>query len=111
MTILPLTTPLFWNFSNLGEGATSDLARLAEGSAASLGEELCWASAFLFRTGREMGVCLGLFSVDACSLSKIGESCGTAGVFGFLMGDPSDEDKISSITGGPYLVALLLTNP
>ena len=47
-----------------------------------------------------MGVCLGLVSVDACSLSRTGESCGTATVSRVLMGDPSDEDTISSITGG-----------
>jgi len=111
LAIFPLTTPLFKNFSNLGEGATSDLARLAEGSVAGLGEGLYGASAFLFRTGREVGVCFGLVSVDACSLSRTGESRGTAGVSGVLMGDPSDEDKISSITGGPCLVVLLLTNP
>jgi len=58
-----------------------------------------------------VGVCLGMVFVDACSLSRTDESYGTAGVSGVLMGDPSDEDKISSITGGPCLVALLLTNP
>jgi len=84
----------------LGEGATSDLARLAEGAAAGLGVGLCWASPFLVRTGREVGVCLGLVSVDACSLSRTGESCGTADVSGFMMGDPSDKDQSSSITGG-----------
>jgi len=55
--------------------------------------------------------CLGLVFVDACSLSRTGESDGTVGVFGVLMGDPSDENKISSITGGPCLVELLLTSP
>jgi len=58
-----------------------------------------------------VGVCFGLVSVEACSLSRTGESCGTAGVSGVLMGDPSDDDKISSITGGPCLVVLLLTTP
>jgi len=86
----------------LGEGVTSDLARLAEGFVAGLGEGLYWALAFLFKTDREVGVCLGLVSVDACSLSRTGNIVGgTAGVSGDLMGDPSDEDKISSITGGP----------
>jgi len=107
----PPTTPLFRNFSNLGEGATSDLARLAEGSSDGLVAGLGCASAFLFRIGREVGIFLGLFSVDACSLSKTGDFCGTATGSRVLMGDPSDEDRISSITGGPYLVVLLLTFP
>jgi len=38
-------------------------------------------------------------------------TCGTAAVSRVLMGDPSDEDIISSITGGPCLVVLLLTTP
>ena len=87
------------------------MARLTEGSAAGLSEGLCWASAFLFRTGGEVGVCLGLVSVDAYSLSRTGESCGTTGVSGVLVGDPSNEDRIFSITRGPCLVALLLINP
>ena len=77
------------------------MARLAEGSAVGLGEGFCVVSAFLFRTGQEVGVCFGLFSVEACLLSRSDDSCGAAAVFGVLMGDPSDEDKISSITGGP----------
>ena len=34
--------------------------------------------AFRLRTGRDVGVCLdgGLVSVEACSLSGIGEACG-----------------------------------
>ena len=100
------------NFSNLGDGATSDLARLKEGSAAALDVGLCWASAFHLRTGLQVDVCLGLVSVEACLLPQIGETAGgTAGVSGNLMGDPSDEEKISSITGEPCLVELLLTNP
>jgi len=51
-----------------------------------------------------VGVCLGLVSIDACSLSRTGESCGTVGVSEVLMGDPSDEDTIFSITGEPYFV-------
>jgi len=98
------------NFSSFGEGATSDLVYLEEGSSAGLGVGLCWALGFLLRTGGEVGVCLGLVPVDACSLSRTDESCGTAGVAGDLIGDPFDEDKISSITGGPCFVELLLTN-
>jgi len=48
-----------------------------------------------------VGVCFRLVSVEACSLSRIGESRDTTGVSGVLMGDPSDKDKIFSITGGP----------
>ena len=84
---------------------------MAEGSVAGLGEGLCWASAFRFRTGQEVGVYLGLVSVEARSLSRTGDSYGTAAVSGVLMDDPSDEDIISSITGGPCLVVLLLTTP
>jgi len=53
-----------------------------------------------------------MISVEACSLPRIGKIAGgTAGVYRDLMGDPSDEDKIFSITGGPCFVELLLTNP
>ena len=91
MTILPLTTPLLRNFSNFGEGVTEVLALFDEGSSAGLGTGPCLEVAFLLRTGREVGVCLerGLLSVDACSLSRIGDSCGTAGVSGFFMGERS----------------------
>jgi len=58
-----------------------------------------------------VGVCFGLVSVEVCLLSRTGESGGTTGVSRVLMGDPADEDKISSITGGPCLVVLLLTTP
>ena len=96
----------------MGEGATSDLTRLEEGAAAGLDVGLCWASAFRLRIGLEVGVCLGLVSVEACSLPRTGETAGgTAGVSGDLMGDHSDEDKSSSITGGPCFVELFLTNP
>jgi len=54
----------------------------------------------------------GLVSVDACSLPRTGEITGAAGVSGFLMGEPSGEDSISSITRALCFVALLLlTNP
>jgi len=101
LTNFPLTTPRFWNFYNLREGATSDLACLAEGSPDGLVAGLGCASAFLFRIDREVGVFLGLFSVEACSLSGTGDSCDSAVGAGVLMGNPSDEDKISSITRGP----------
>ena len=55
-----------------------------------------------------MGVCLGLFFIDTCSLFRIGESYSTAAGSGFLTGDPSDEDKISSIIGGPDLLSCSL---
>ena len=91
------------NFSNLGEGVTEVLALFDEGSSAGLGAGPCLDVAFLLRTGCEVGVCLerGLVSVEACSLSRTSESCGAAGVSGFLMGEPFDEDSISSITRGP----------
>jgi len=111
---LPLTTPLLRNFSNLGEGATEVLALFDEGSLAGLGAGPCLEVVFLFRTGREVGVCLdrGLVSVDAYSLVRTGETCDFMGVSGFFVGEPSDEDTISSITGGPCFVELLLlTNP
>ena len=90
------------------------MALFYEGSSADLGAGPCLEVAFLLRTGSEVGVCLerGLISVDVCSLSRTGETYGVAGVSGSLMGEPSDEDSISSITGGPcFVVLLLLTNP
>ena len=90
------------------------LALFYEGPSASLGAGPCLEVAFLLRTGREVGVCLdrGLVLVDACSLARIGETCGSVGVSWFFVGEPSDEDTISSITGGSCFVELLLlTNP
>ena len=90
------------------------MAFLDEGSSAGLDAGPCLEVALRLRTGRQVGVCLkrGLVSVDACSLSRTGETCGAAGVSGFFMGEPFDEDTISSITGGPCFVELLLlTNP
>ena len=90
------------------------MALFYEGSSAVLDGRLGLEVVFLFRTGREVGVCLerGLVSVDAYSLSRTDESCGAAGVSGCLMGEPSGEDSISSITEGPcFVVLLLLTNP
>ena len=84
------------------------------GSSAGLVARPCLEVAFRLRTGRVVGVCLerGLVSVDACSLSRTGKSCGAAGVSGFLMREPSGEDSIFSITGVPcFVVLLLLTNP
>jgi len=74
------------NFSNFGEEATTILARFEEGSSAVLEAGPYLDTTFLLRTGREVGVCLGLVSVEACSLSRTGESCGAAGVSGLLMG-------------------------
>ena len=86
------------------------MALLDEGSSAGLDGGLDLEVAFLFRTGREVGVCLdrGLVSVGACSLLRTGKKCGSGGVSGSLMGEPSGEDSISSITGGPYFMELLL---
>ena len=105
--------PLLRNFSNFDEGATAVLGRFKEGSSAVLEAGPGFEVAFLLRTGREVGICLnrGLVSVEACSLARTGETTGAAGVSGSLIGEPSDEDKISSITGGPCFVELLLTNP
>ena len=64
-----------------------------------------------FRTGLEAGVCFdegGLVSVEACSLPGTGEAYVGVAVSGLFMGEPSGEDSISSITGGPCLVVLLL---
>ena len=73
------------------------LALFYEGPSASLGAGPCLEAAFLLRIGSEVSVCLerGLVSVDVCSLSRTGKTCGTAGVSGFLMGEPSSEDSIS----------------
>ena len=62
------------------------MALFYAGSSAGLGAGPCLEVAFLLRTGREVGVCLerGLVSVDVCSVSRTGESCGTVGVSGFL---------------------------
>ena len=112
MTILPLATPRLRNFSNFGEGTTADLTCLEEGSSVGFDGGLGWASAFLLRTGREVGVYLGLVLVEACSLPRTGETAGATGVSGSLIGDPSEKDRISSITRAPYFVELLLhANP
>jgi len=67
--------------------------------------------AFLLEPGLEAGVCFdvgGLVLAEACSLPRTGEACFEVTVSDLLVGEPSDEDSISSITGGPCLVALLL---
>jgi len=90
------------------------LAFLDEGSAADLDARPCLEVALRLRTGCEVGVCLdrGLVLVDAYSLTRTGETCGFMGVSGFFVGEPSDEDTISSIIGGPCFVELLLlTSP
>jgi len=47
-------------------------------------------------------------SVEPCSLARTGDSgCSSAGA-GSRTGDPSNEEGISSITGDPCLVELLL---
>ena len=95
-------------------GVTEVLAFLNEGSSAGLDAEPSLEVALRLRTGHEVGVCLetGLVSVDACSLSRTGKTSGAAGVSGFFMGEPSDEDTISLITRGLCFVELLLlTNP
>ena len=111
---MSLTTPLLRNFTNLDEGVTEVLALFDERASAGLGAGPCLEVAFLLRTSREVGVCLerGLVPVEACSFSRTGEACGEAGVSVFLMGEPSGEDSISSITRGPCFVELLLlANP
>jgi len=85
---------------------------LEEGASADLDGGLAFEVTFLLRTGRDVGVCLGLVSVEASSLSRTGKSYGTVGVSGSVMGEPSDEDTISSIIGGACFVELLhLANP
>jgi len=87
------------------------LARLEEGSSVGSDEGLGCEVAFLLRTGQEVGVCSGLVSVEACSLPRTGETAGAAGISESLIGEPFEEDRISSITGGPCFMELLLTNP
>ena len=67
--------------------------------------------AFLLEPGLEVGVLSGiggLVSVEACSLPGTDETCFKVTVFDLFVGESSGEDSISSITEGPYLVALLL---
>ena len=98
------------NFSNFGEDATEVLAFFDEGSSPDLEAGPCLEVALRLRTDLEVGVCLekGLVSLDTYSLPRTGETCGSVGVSGFFVGEPSDEDTISSITGGPCFVELLL---
>ena len=66
---------------------------------------------FLLGIGREAGVCFdegGLVSVEACSLPRTGKACVGVVVSGLFMGEPSGEDSISSTTGGPCLMVLIL---
>jgi len=61
-----------------------------------------------FRTVSGAGDCCGLFFVNACSLPRTGDAkCLLSGA-GVDVGDPADEDGISSTTGGPWLLELLL---
>jgi len=54
----------------------------------------------------------GWLNSRGLSLSGTGEACVGVVVSGLLMGEPSSEDSISSTTGGPCLVVLLLlVNP
>jgi len=57
------------------------------------------SSSLRFRTGLGAGDWCGLFSVEACSLPRTGDSKGSAAGVGVGAGDPLDEDGISSITG------------
>ena len=83
----------------MGEGATTVLTRLPEGLADDFVAGLGGFLALCFRTGLRAGDRCGLFSVEACSLPRTGDSkCSSAGA-GVGAGDPSDEDEISSITG------------
>jgi len=85
----------------LGEGATAVFTRLPEGLAGKLMAGLGCSSALRFRAGLGAGAWCKLFSVDACSLPRTGDSkCLLAGA-GVDVGDPADEDGISSTTGGP----------
>ena len=84
------------------------MARFEKGSAVDLEAGPCLDITFLLKIGREVGVCLGLVSVKACSLLRTGESCRAVDIFRLLMGEPFDEDTISSITGDPCFMELLL---
>jgi len=67
--------------------------------------------AFLLGAGLEAGVFFddgGLVSVEAYLLAVTSETYFEVAVSDLFMGEPSGENSISSITGGPCLVALLL---
>jgi len=98
----------------LGEGNEEVLTLFDLGSSAGFAAGPCLEAylngAFLLEPGLEQGVLSdvgGLVSVEACSLPTTGEACLGAAVSDPFVGEPSGEDTISSITGGPYLEALL----
>jgi len=87
------------------------LTRLDLDSSACFAAGPCLEEAFFLGTDREEGVCFdegGLVSVEADSLPGTGEACVGVVVSDFFTGEPFDEESISSITGGPCLVVLLL---
>ena len=87
------------------------MTRLDLGSSAGFAAGLRLEATFLLETGLQAGVCFnegGMVSVEACSLPGTGEACFEVAVSDLFVGEPSGEDPISSITGGPCLVGLLL---
>jgi len=69
-----------------------------------------WATAFLFGAGRGAGACGGLFSINAYSFARTGDAGCSAACVGSWIGDPSDEEGISSMIGDPGLALLLLVS-
>jgi len=101
----------------LGEGSVKVLVHFDLGSSAGFAArtylEACLDGEFVLEPGLEEGVFRdfggggGRDSVEACSLLTIGEACLGAAVLDPLLGEPSGEDTISSITGGSYLKVLV----
>ena len=111
MTILTLTTLLLRNLARFSEGSDEALTLLDLGSSAGFAGGPGLDGAFLLEPGLEAGVLNdvgGLVSVEACSLPTTGKACLGATVSDPFVGEPSGEDSIFSITGGPCLVTLLL---
>jgi len=98
------------NLARLGEESEEGLTLLDLGSAAGLVAGLGLDGACLLEPGLEEGVLSyvrGLDLVEACSLPRTSKAFLGAAVSDPFVGEPSGEDSISSITGGPCLVALV----
>ena len=84
---------------------------LVLGSFAGLPAGPCLVETFLLEPGLEADVLSdvgGLVSVEACLLPGTSEACFEIVVSELCVSEPSSDDSISLITGGPYLVTLLL---
>ena len=92
------------NLSRFDEGRDEALVCLDLGSSAGFAAGPCLEGDFLLEPGLEAGVCFddgGLVSVEACSLLGTCEACFEVAVSDLFVGEPSGENSISSITGGP----------